>query len=51
MIRLTLLHAIDAVKTIAAATVGACVVLRGLILDEPKPRRDPFTGRAEDRPN
>jgi hypothetical protein len=53
MTRRALLWTIDTVAAVAVATVGACVVLRGLIIDEPvvKPKRDPFTGRPESRPN
>ena len=53
MILRTLLWTVNTVEAAAIATVGACVLVRGLILDEPKPRtkRDPFTGLPEDRPN
>jgi hypothetical protein len=51
MIRPILLRLLNTVEAAAVLAVGACTLLRGLILDEPKPRRDPFTGRPEDRPN
>jgi hypothetical protein len=52
MIRSALLWTVNTIEAAAIAAVGACVLVRGLILEEPaKPKRDPFTGRAEERPN
>jgi hypothetical protein len=58
VIRRRLLWTLDTITAVCVATVGACVVLRGLLVDEPpktgKPvrtKRDPFTGLPEDRPN
>ena len=49
MIRRALLWTITTVEAAAIAAVGACVLVRGLILEEPrKPKRDPFTGRPEE---
>jgi hypothetical protein len=52
MIRLAILRALSTIEAAAVATLGACVLVRGFILDAPQPKRDPFTGRPEDsRPN
>ena len=40
MTRRAILWTLDTVTALAVATVGACVVIRGLMLDEPaKPKR------------
>lgn len=50
-----LLWTVNTIEAAAIAAVGACVVVRGLLLEEPsRPKRDPFTGRPvppERRPN
>jgi hypothetical protein len=50
-LRAAILWTINTLEAAAIATVGACVLVRGLVLDEPKPKRDPYTGRPESRPN
>jgi hypothetical protein len=50
-IRPYLLRAVNTIDAAARLTVGACALLRGFILDAPKPKRDPFTGLPEERPN
>jgi hypothetical protein len=54
MIRRAFLWTLDTVESLAITAVGACVLVRGFILDEPvrpKPKRDPFTGLPEEKPN
>lgn len=52
MIRSALLWTVHTIEAVAIAAVGACVLVRGFILEAPsRPKRDPFTGRPEDRPN
>lgn len=47
-----LLWTVNTIEAAAIAAVGACTLVRGLILEAPaKQKRDPFTGRPEDRPN